>query len=173
MREDSPPADRSFMVKCCQQWEDAADTMAALGVRTLKFRIGVVLAKEGGALPEITKTLRFGLGIYFANGQAWWPWVHIDDVCRAFIWALSREDVSGTYNLVAPNPVRGIQLAKAAAKAMGRRALFLPVPACVLQVILGEMSAVILNSNRVSAEKLLREGFVFEFAEVGKLHFSS
>jgi TIGR01777 family protein len=166
MREDSPPADRSFMVECCQQWESAADTIAALGVRTVKFRIGVVLAKEGGALPEITKTFPFGLGVYFGNGQAWWPWVHIDDVCRAFLWALGREDVSGTYNLVAPNPLRGIELVKAAAKAMGKRPLFLPAPAWALRAILGEMSAVILNSNRVSSEKLCSAGFVFDYAHV-------
>jgi uncharacterized protein (TIGR01777 family) len=123
----------------------------------------VVLAKEGGALPEITKTLRFGLGVYFGDGKAWWPWVHIDDVCRAFIWALGRENVSGTYNLVAPTPMRGFELAKTIAKAMGKPALFLPVPAWALRLVLGEMSAVILNSNRVSAEKLLGEGFEFEY----------
>jgi len=166
MREDTPPVDLSFMVECCQSWESSADEMLLLGIRTVKFRIGVVLAKEGGALAEIVKPLRFGLGAYFGNGQAWWPWIHRDDVCRAFIWAIENQAVEGVFNLCTPDPARGKDLVKATAKAMKQPAVFLPAPAFVLRLIFGEMSAVILNSNRVSSEKLTQAGFEFQWPEL-------
>ena len=166
VREDSPTADQSFMVDCCQQWEKAADQMTPLGIRTVKLRIGVVMAKEGGALAEIVNPLRFGLGAYFGDGQAWWSWIHREDVCRAFAWAIENQQAEGVYNLVAPSPVRGKVLVKAIAKAMRQPAIILPAPAFVLRLIFGEMSAVILNSNRVSANKLISAGFVFKWPEV-------
>ncbi|MFN0173531.1 MAG: TIGR01777 family oxidoreductase [Saprospiraceae bacterium] len=166
IREDTPPVDQSFMVECCQNWESSADEMLRLGIRTVKFRIGVVLAKEGGALAEIVKPLRFGLGAYFGNGQAWWPWAHRDDVCRAFIWAIENQAVEGVFNLCAPTPARGKALVKATANAMKQPAVFLPAPAFVLRLIFGEMSAVILNSNRVSSEKLTQAGFEFQWPEL-------
>jgi len=166
VHEDSPTADRSFMVDCCQQWEKAADQMTPLGIRTVKFRIGVVMAKEGGALAEIVNPLRFGLAAYFGDGQAWWSWIHREDVCRAFSWAMENQQAVGVYNLVAPSPVRGKVLVKAIAKAMRQPAITLPAPAFVLRLIFGEMSAVILNSNRVSADKLVQAGFEFKWPEV-------
>ncbi len=166
MLEDKPPVEQSFMVECCQKWESSADQMLDLGIRTVKFRIGVVLAKEGGALAEIVKPLRFGLGAYFGSGQAWWSWIHRDDVCRAFLWAIENQAVEGVFNLTAPTPARGKDLVKATAKAMKQPAVFLPAPAFVLRLIFGEMSAVILNSNRVSSEKLTQAGFEFQWPEL-------
>jgi uncharacterized protein (TIGR01777 family) len=163
MAEASAPADQSFMVECCQKWEQAADAVAALGIRTVQLRIGVVLATEGGALAEFVKPLRFGLGTYFADGQAWYSWIHRDDVCRAFIWALENEAAEGVFNAVAPQPARNRDLVRATARAMRQPVLMLPAPAFALRLMLGEMSAVVLNSNRVSAEKIERAGFQFEF----------
>lgn len=163
MRENSVPVDQSFMVDCCQQWESSADQITQLGLRVVKFRIGVVMAKTGGALAEVVKPLRFGLGVYFGNGQAWWSWIHRDDVCGAFIWAIENRGIEGVFNLVAPMPTRGKDLVKSTAKAMKQPAIFLPAPATVLRMFLGEMSAVILNSNRVSSEKLTQAGFKFHF----------
>ena len=166
MQEDTPPLDDSFMVQCCGAWENAAEEIGALGIRTVILRIGVVLAKEGGALPEFVKPLRFGLGAYFGNGQAWYSWVHRDDICQMFIWALENEQVAGVFNAVAPNPVRNIDLVKATAKAMRQPAVFAPAPPFALRLMLGEMSAVVLNSNRVSSEKIRAAGFHFSFPQV-------
>ncbi|MBK8194593.1 MAG: TIGR01777 family protein [Lewinellaceae bacterium] len=166
MTETSAPVDSSFLVECCRRWEAAADEVAALGIRTVKLRIGVVLAKEGGALAEFVKPLRFGVGGYFADGQAWYSWVHLDDVCRMFIWAIENQQVSGVFNAVAPNPVRNRDLVKAIAHAMHQPALIVPGPAFAMKFLLGEMAAVILNSNKVSAEKIQQAGFRFQHPEI-------
>lgn len=165
-QETDPPADNSFMVVCCKAWEDAAKPIEALGIRTVRLRIGIVLAKTGGALKEVIKPIQFGLGAYFSDGQAWWSWVHLDDVCRSILWAIETPSVSGVYNVVAPQPVRNEALVRLTAKAMRQPALFLPAPGFMLQLILGEMSSVVLNSNRVSAEKIQQEGFVFQYPEL-------
>ncbi len=166
MREIDPPVEDSFMVQCCQAWENASDEVAALGIRTVKFRIGVVLAKEGGALLEFIKPLQFGLGTYFADGRAWYSWIHRNDLCRAFLWAMENEAVVDVYNVVAPQPERNKVLVEKAAHAMGKKALIVPVPAFTLRLALGEMSSVVLNSNLISDDKIRAAGFVFEYPEL-------
>ncbi|MEO6760105.1 MAG: TIGR01777 family oxidoreductase [Saprospiraceae bacterium] len=166
MREIDQPVEESFMVQCCRAWEEVADEVAALGIRTVKFRIGVVLAKEGGALLEFIKPLRFGIGAYFADGRAWYSWIHRNDLCRAVLWAIENEDISGVYNAVAPLPERNKPLAQAAAKAMHKSVLMAPVPAFALRLALGEMADVVLNSNLISAEKIQAAGFVFEYPDL-------
>ncbi|HOY05114.1 MAG TPA: TIGR01777 family oxidoreductase [Saprospiraceae bacterium] len=168
MHETDAPVDRSFMVDCCEQWEQAVDEIAALGIRTVKLRLGVVLEKGGGALDEFVKPLRFGLGTYFGNGQAWYSWIHRDDVCRAFIWALETPDVDGVFNLVAPYPIRNKALVKAIAHARRRPAVFLPVPSFALRLLFGEMSATILNSNLIASEKIEQAGFIFQYPDTDK-----
>ena len=167
MREIDPPVEDSFMVQCCQAWENAADEVAALGIRTVKFRIGVVLAKEGGALLEFIKPLQFGLGTYFADGRAWYSWIHRNDLCRAFLWAMENDAVVDVYNVVAPQPERNKKLVETAARAMGKKALIMPVPAFALRLALGEMSSVVLNSNLISDDKIRAAGFVFKYPKLG------
>ncbi len=166
MAESDAPVDASFMVDCCQKWESAAGRIASLGIRTVLLRIGIVLSPDGGALPEVARPVRFGIGAYFGDGQAWWSWIHLDDLCEMIVWSLENEQASGVYNAVAPAPVRGKALVKAVARAMKRPAIPVPAPAFVLRAVLGEMSAVILNSNLVSADKVTAAGFTFKFPEV-------
>lgn len=166
MKETDAPVDTSFMVDCCQQWETAAGRITSLGIRTVLLRIGIVLTPEGGALAEVARPVRFGVGAYFGDGLAWWSWIHLDDLCNMIVWSLENEQASGVYNAVAPHPVRGKELVKAVAHAMKRTAIPVPAPAFVLRAVLGEMSAVILNSNLVSAEKVAAAGFRFKFPEV-------
>lgn len=163
MKESDAPVDDNFLADCCRQWEQAADLVASLNIRTVKFRIGVVLAKEGGALAEILKPLRFGLGAYFGDGQAWWSWIHRDDVCNMMFWAMENPDVRGVFNAVAPKPVRGKDMVRAISRAMRQPAVFLPAPGFALRILLGKMSAVVLNSNRISAQKIEKAGFTFQY----------
>ncbi len=166
MTEADMPVDTGFLSDCSRQWESAAAGFSALGIRTVKFRIGVVLAKEGGALAEFVKPLRFGIGAYFSDGQAWYSWIHRDDVCRFFIWAMENPAIEGVFNAVAPHPVRNKELLKAIAKARRQVAIFVPAPAFALQLVLGEMAAVILNSNRVASAKSTQAGFEFQYPEL-------
>ena len=168
MQESDAPVDRSFMVECCEQWENATDEIAAMGIRTVKLRVGVVLEMGGGALPEFVKPLRFGLGAYFGNGRAWYSWIHRDDICRAFIWALETESAEGVFNAVAPTPLRNKPLVKAIARARRKPAIFLPAPSFALRVLFGEMSATILNSNLVAADKIQQAGFTFQYPDADK-----
>ncbi len=163
MTETDAPVNDNFLVESCQLWEQAADAVASLGIRTVKLRIGVVLAREGGALAEIIKPLRFGLGAYFGDGQAWWSWIHRDDVCNMMVWAIKTPAAEGVYNAVAPTPVRGKAMVRAIAKAMRQPAIFLPAPSFALRMVLGKMSAVVLNSNRISAQKIEAAGFKFQY----------
>ena len=166
MSESDAPVESGFLVDSCRQWEAAAGEIAALGIRTAILRIGVVLAKEGGALAEFIKPLLFGIGGYFADGQAWYSWVHRDDVCRMFVYAIENQNFTGVYNAVAPHPVRNKELVKAIAKAMHQPVLMVPGPALALRLALGEMAAVILNSNRISAEKALEAEFEFQYPKL-------
>lgn len=163
MTEIDAPAGKDFMTDCCRQWEDAASEISALGIRTVIFRTGLVLAKEGGVLAEFVKPLRFGIGGYFADGRAWYSWIHLDDVCRMFLWAIDNKQAEGVYNAVAPQPVRNKEFVKAIARAMQRPAIFAPGPAFVMRLALGEMATAVLNSNRISAEKIMKAGFSFQY----------
>ncbi|MBU6342165.1 MAG: DUF1731 domain-containing protein [Bacteroidetes bacterium] len=148
------------------QGQEIRSANEAQGLRVLILRIGVVMARDGGALPELARPVRFGLGAYFGNGSAWYSWIHIEDVCRMFVWALENESVSGVFNAVAPAPARNRDLVKAIARAMRRWVILAPAPSFVLRLMLGEMSAVVLNSNRVSAAKALEAGFEFAHPEL-------
>ncbi len=154
---------RPFMVDCCDQWEKAAMDIEQEGIRTALFRIGIVLDKNGGALAEISKPIHFGLAAYFGDGKAWYSWIHNDDLCNLLIWAVQNHDIKGIYNAVAPNPVRNLEFVKTTAFAMKKWAIPVPAPSFALQLLMGEMAAVVLNSNRVSANKLLSAGFHFEY----------
>ncbi|MCA0238341.1 MAG: TIGR01777 family oxidoreductase [Bacteroidetes bacterium] len=168
MLESDLPVGNGFMVDCCERWEQAADEIAQLSIRTVKLRIGIVLGKEGGALREMLKPFLFGIGAYFGNGQAWYSWIHRDDICRMMIWALEQDEVEGVFNAVAPNPVRNKTLVQAIARARKKPAILMPVPAFALKIALGEMSATILNSNRVSSEKVEQAGFTFLYPGVNE-----
>ncbi len=161
--ESDAPTDDSFLVKCCADWEQAVESIGAMGIRTVVFRTGIVLEKSGGALLEITKPLRFGIGTYFGNGQAWYSWIHLEDVCRMYFWAVENAESEGIYNAVAPQPVRNIEFVKAAAKAMQQAAIFVPAPEFALRLVLGEMADVVFFSNRVSAQKIIQAGFHFQY----------
>ncbi len=166
MREGDPPADQSFLSTSTAAWEQATETVSALGIRTAVLRIGIVLEQSGGALREIIRPLRFGIGAYFGDGQAWYSWIHRDDVCRMVLWAMEHPQAEGIYNAVAPHPVRNRDLVRATARAMGRRALLVPAPSFALRLLLGEMASVVLHSTRVSAEKILQAGFSFQYPHV-------
>ena len=110
--------------------------------------------------------LQFGAKVSFGDGKAYYPWIHIDDVCKMFIWALENENAQGIYNSVAPTPMMIKDLVDEIKKARGGFAIPLPAPKFALKLAMGERSDMILNSARVSAEKILKSGYEFEFPEI-------
>ncbi|MEQ1746611.1 MAG: TIGR01777 family oxidoreductase [Saprospiraceae bacterium] len=167
LTENDTPADNGFLARASVAWEQAAEQVRAFGVRMVVFRIGIALDLSGGALREIVRPMRFGIGTYFANGNAWYSWIHRNDLCRMFLWAAENPQIEGVFNAVAPQPVRNKVLVQATAKAMGRPVLLLPVPAFALRLVLGEMANTVLFSNRISADKIVEAGFHFQSPELG------
>ncbi|MEY3052437.1 MAG: hypothetical protein RLY31_2222 [Bacteroidota bacterium] len=165
MREEDPPAEGFLSASTCA-WEEAIREVRETGIRTVGLRIGIVLSTKGGALEKILLPFRFRQGAYFGDGRQWMSWIHIDDMCRMIIAAMENESMQGFYNGVAPHPVRNRELVRQVRKALGKAALLIPVPSWALRLAMGELADVILGSTRVSAEKIRRTGFTFEFPEL-------
>lgn len=163
--ETSTPTS-DFISQCCVVWEAAVDEGEKLGLRILKFRTGVVLDKDGGALPAFAKPIKLFVGSPIGSGKQWIPWIHWEDVVGMYLLGIENKSLSGVYNMVAPNPVTNKQLTQAVAKQL-HKPLWTPnVPGFVLKLLLGEMSSIVLGSTKVSAQKIEEAGFKFKFADI-------
>lgn len=160
--EDETSISPSFLGQVVEKWEHAVDAFKEIGVEVTKVRIGLVLSKKGGALPEMIKPFKLGLGAALGSGKQWQSWIHIKDLARLFIHVLE-EELTGTYNAVAPNPETNQTLSKLIAKTLNRP-FFLPnVPKGILKMILGEMHILLFESQRVSSKKIEATGFNFKY----------
>lgn len=159
---EEDPAYPDFLGNTCKDWEASIDPVQSLGKRLVKLRTGIVLSREGGALAEFEKPLRFGIGAVMGNGKQMISWVHIDDLVNMYLAAMENEYYSGAYNAVAPDPVSNRTLIAALGKIKkGRYFTLLNVPAFLLKIILGEMSIEVLKSTTVSSARLQLDGFLF------------
>ncbi len=163
--EKESEVSNSFLGDVVLQWEEAVDAFASLNIKVAKIRIGLVLAKEGGALPEMVRPIRYGLGAAFGNGKQWQSWIHVEDLARLFVFVLQNH-LEGIYNGVAPNPVSNSEFTKMTAKVL-RRPLILPnVPRFIMKAVLGEMHMLLFESQRVSSKAIESKGFHFEYANL-------
>jgi len=163
LKENAPKGD-GFLAEVTEKWEKSVESISNLSIRTAIMRIGIVLAKEGGALQKIMQPVQFLAGSPLGSGKQYMSWIHIKDMARMLIHALENENIQGIYNAVGNNPVTNETFTKAVAKAMGKP-LFLPnVPSFVLNLILGEMASMVVGGNNVSNEKIVQSGFQYEFA---------
>lgn len=164
--ETDEPA-KNFLAETCRLWEESIEPITAMGKRLVKLRTGIVLSKDGGALKEFIKPLRFGIAAILGNGSQMISWIHIDDLCRIYIEAIENENLHGIYNAVAPNAVNNktltIELAK---KIKGKNFISVYVPQFILKLMLGEMSIEVLKSTTVSAEKIKKTGFQFLYPTI-------
>jgi uncharacterized protein (TIGR01777 family) len=163
--ENSDPGN-GFLSESTQEWEKSTEALEQKDTRLVTIRIGIVLSSRGGALPKLVLPQKFWIGTYFSDGKDYYPWIHIDDLCNIFIKSIEDENMTGTFNGVAPNPMTNIQITKAIAQAKNKRVLMFPVPAFLLRLGMGEMADVILTSARVSAQKLQSNGFEFKYPEI-------
>ncbi len=167
LTETAEPGE-GFLPELSQEWESAADAAAETGIRLVKFRIGLVLSPDGGMLNELLPYYKWGIGTVFGSGKQFYSWIHIRDLCRMFLFAIREEELSGVYNAVAPNPVQNEHFARALRSAIQRPGILLPAPGFALRLLLGNLSKALLDSARVSPEKIKRKGFSFEYPELQK-----
>ena len=160
LTETSVPG-RGFLPEVCVEWEAAADPARDAGLRVAHLRIGVVLAKHGGALPPLLLPFRLGLGGRIGDGRQYWSWITLEDVVGAFAFALHDENVSGPVNVVAPHPARVSDFVHALGDVLHRPTL-LPLPAFAVSILLGEMGeTLLLDSAKVLPAKLEAAGYRF------------
>ena len=152
-----------FSAELCHAWEAAAATAVHAGIEVTCLRLGVVLAREGGALGKMTQSFRLGMETWLGAGDQWFSWVHLEDVVRVILYALTAPSVSPVYNTVAPEPVRHRQFARE----VGARSFTLlsaGVPAFVARLLAGEMAdELLLSGQHVVPAQLTNEGFTFRF----------
>lgn len=157
-------ADTAFLGETCRLWEESIEPVAQLGKRLVKLRTGIVLSKSGGALAAFKKPLLACVATVLGTGEQVISWIHVNDLCRMYIYAMENNEMQGAYNAVAPNPVTNKQLTLALAKQMhGDFYVTVKVPAFALKLALGEMSIEVLKSATVSANKILSAGFSFSY----------
>ncbi len=164
--DEKSPVGKGFMAKCCKIWEDSALELSPLVDRLLINRMGIVLSTKGGALPKILMTKQVGVYNYFGNGEQYYSWIHIDDLCRVFIFQIENEFTTGVFNAVVPEPITNKHFTTEIKKALNGN-LVLPAPEFGLRLLLGEMANVVLNSNRVYPKKLKTQSFEFNFSDLG------
>ena len=163
--EDSTKVSKTFLGEVVEQWEGVVDGFKTLGSKVAKVRIGLVLAKDGGALPEIVKPIRYGAGAVFGDGKQWQSWIPAQALASIFMHALQYQ-LEGIYNGVAPNAVTNKELTKVAASVL-KRPLILPnIPRFVMRLVLGEMHILLFESQRVSSQKIEDKGFNFTYANL-------
>ena len=163
--EESAPAHPDFLGRTCEIWEKAADRFEAIGIRTVKIRIGIVLSKQGGALSKLSWPVRLGVGAPIGSGSQYMPWIHIEDLCGIYAKAIEDPHMSGAYNGVAPEHLTNRELTKKIARVL-KRPLWLPaIPAGIMKLLFGEMSAMLLRGSRVSSEKIRAAGFTFQYPD--------
>jgi uncharacterized protein (TIGR01777 family) len=160
--EEHPP-NHDFLAECCIAWEKAADLFLTENSRVVKLRISAVLAKDSGALPKIAEPIKYFAGAALGSGRQIMPWVHIHDVCNAFVWALENESINGAFNVCSDEQPTNAAFTKELAEAM-RKPLFLPnVPGFVLKLALGELANMVLEGSFISNKKIKDAGFHFQF----------
>ncbi|HLT53167.1 MAG TPA: TIGR01777 family oxidoreductase, partial [Flavobacteriaceae bacterium] len=145
-KETNCDVSKSFLGDVVKAWEDAVYAFTPLGLKVSKIRIGLVLAKNEGALPQIVKPVRYGFGAAFGDGKQWQSWIHVSDLARLFLYVMQNQ-LDGVYNAVAPNPVTNTELTKAIARTL-KRPLWLPnIPRFFMHLFLGDMHMLLFESQ--------------------------
>lgn len=158
---ESSPAGTDFLANLSREWEAASMRAAEFGARTVLLRIGIVLAKSGGALPRMALPFRLGAGGRLGSGRQWMSWLALEELVAMFQYALTTDSLNGPVNAVSPHPVRNAEFTKILARVLHRPAIF-PVPGFALRLALGEMAdALLLSSEKVLPKRFEKLGYHF------------
>lgn len=165
--EEETKVDNSFLGEVVNSWEDEIESFKEFGFKVSKIRIGLVLSKDGGALPKMAAPIKNYVGAAFGTGEQWQSWIHIDDLARLFTFVVSNK-LSGIYNAVAPNPVTNSKMVTELAKVLGRSIILPNIPEFVMKLLLGEMAYLLFASQRVSSQRIEKDGFYFNYLNICK-----
>jgi uncharacterized protein len=166
LTEESPPGD-DFLARLAVDWEEEASRAQEKGARVVITRFGIVVGPGGGALGQMIPLFKRFMGGPIGNGRQWFSWVHMIDLVEAFVFLINHGGLSGPFNVCSPFPVTNRDLARALGKVLHRPS-FLPAPAFMIRLVLGEFGSVILKGQRVVPRRLLEKGFAFKYPEIGR-----
>ena len=159
---ESEPPDEGFLGETCRLWENSIQPVNEMGRRLVILRTGIVLSRDGGAFPEFAKPVKYGIAGVLGDGKQIISWIHIDDLCRIYLEAMTNPAWSGIYNAVSPNPVSNKNFTLELAKKMkGSFFIQVPVPHFILQLKMGSRSEEVLKSSNISSNKINEKGFQF------------
>jgi len=161
---EASSAGTDFLARVVVEWEEAAQLAESLGIRVVRLRFGMVLG-NGGALPKLLPPFRFGVGGRLGSGHQWMAWIHVDDAVNLILFALNYAAIRGAVNATAPHPVTNEEFTERLAITLHRPA-FLPVPAFALKLALGDMSEMLLASQRVLPTVAKSAGFRFQYPDL-------
>jgi hypothetical protein len=162
---ENDPNGSGFLSQVSMDWEAEALKAEQKGIRVVIARFGVVLGKDGGAMQKMLKGFRLGLGGPLGDGRQWFPWVHMDDLISAIVFSLENEQISGALNFTAPGSVRNREFARILGSVLKRPAV-MPAPSMMIRIAMGELSEVLLASQRAVPRKLLNSGFQFTYPDL-------
>lgn len=161
--ERTPPGE-DFLATVAREWEEEALRASALGARVLICRFGIVLGKKGGALGQLLRLFRLGLGAQLGNGKQWFSWIHEGDLSRIILFLLENRDIRGPINCSAPNPVQNREMTRLLNAAVKRPTFIPPVPGFMLRILLGEFAENLLRGQRVIPKALIDNNFSFAYS---------
>jgi len=164
LREDDPIGS-GFLADLCRDWEQVAMEGERLGMRVVRVRIGMVLGRDGGALPRMFLPFRLFLGGPISPGTQWVSWIHLEDLARLLQWAVTTASVTGAVNAVSPHPIHMQEFAATLGKALGRPS-WLPVPAFALKFLYGDMASIVTTGARVMPRRLQELGYTYRWPEL-------
>jgi uncharacterized protein (TIGR01777 family) len=164
LTDDSPSGD-DFLAKLAQEWEVEALKAQDIGVRVAITRFGIVLGRGGGILEKLVPLFKSFVGGPVGSGKQWFSWIDQTDQLRAFLFVLEHPTLAGAINFTSPQPVRNAELAKALGKVLNRPS-WMPTPAFIIKMVMGEFAEVVLGGQKVLPKKLLEAGFTFEYPSI-------
>ncbi len=165
--DESMPSQAMFQSRLCSEWEAAAFAASTTGMRVTCIRTGVVLSRDGGALPRLARPVRWYAGVMLGSGHHWLSWIHLDDLIRLLLQTLDNGRYSGAINGTAPEPVRYEEFYRLLGHAL-HRPIWMRVPAGVVRAGLGEMSQLLVDGQRVIPRRAQELGFEFRYATAAR-----
>lgn len=165
--DESSALGSDYLANFAVQWEESTRNVETMGIRRVIIRTGIVLNRGEGVLSQLMLPFKLMVGGPVGSGKQVYSWIHIKDEAAAILFLLEKADAHGVYNLTSPNPMSNSEMGRMLAKVM-KRPYWMPVPGFVLKLLLGEMSTLVLDGQKVLPKRLLESGFKFGFSDLEK-----